>query len=116
VLKRLVTWVPVSLVFLAGFGGCTPDGREEFDRPDGRKEFDLEVTRFVYTEHIGPFHAATVVGAAASSGLSGLSAIVADYGLRAAFAQHAKGELPPSPWEVPDPNRPVQIGPSQRVR
>ena len=92
---------------LASASGCTTEARSELDR---------EVTRWVYQEAIGPYHAAVVVGAAAPTGCpAGLSAVVADYGLRVFFASRSDSKtLPPSPWEVPDPNRPIQIGPAAR--
>src|SRR5262245_30035995 len=93
------------LAALASAPGCTPADRTEFDR---------EVTRWAYQEVVGPVHAAYVVGTAApAGGPAGWNAVIADYGLRVFFASKTDSKaLPPSPWEVPDPNRPVQIGPA----
>lgn len=84
------------------------------------KALHEEIVRHVYSEQLGPVVVASIVGSAAPcGGPSMLHALCTDHAWGVLFASAGTkpdAEFVPSMFEVPDPNRPVQIGPSLRVR
>ena len=62
-------------------------------------------------------HAASVGTSAPSGGPAVLNALCSDAGWRMLYAREIPGlKHPPSPLDVPDPNRPVKVGSGARIR
>jgi hypothetical protein len=84
------------------FGGCTPQHEE------GMK---AEFVRLWYQSPAGPAYMASVIGSGVpSGGPSALHAVSTDLVWRSFVGFHFKmSGLAPSPFDVVDPNRPVQF-------
>ena len=83
----------------------------QYDRADIAKE----VSRYAHLRVIGPYQIASVVGFSSPlAGCPGFTPFLVDLSWRSRFrdsgADVPRGELPLSPFELPDPNRTVQIG------
>jgi hypothetical protein len=86
--------------------------------PAQRHEIDREVERFAYLVTVGPVHITSIAGMSAT-GVPLLSVVSSDYGWRIIHnikmrPESPETDIPPSPFEIPDPNRPVIIGESEK--